>query len=68
MLILTRKTNESVVIDNRIEVKILGVRGEQVSLGFSAPKEVSIFRKEVFSAIQKEKEQAAPDKDQGNTK
>jgi carbon storage regulator len=59
MLILTRKSDESVVIANNIEVKILSVRGDQVSLGFSAPREVSIYRKEVFEAILKENRQAA---------
>jgi len=59
MLILTRKSEESVVIGNNIEVKILSVRGDQVSLGFSAPREVSIYRKEVFEAIMQENRQAA---------
>ncbi len=59
MLILTRKSEESVVIGNNIEVKILAVRGDQVSLGFSAPREVSIYRKEVFEAIMQENRQAA---------
>jgi carbon storage regulator len=51
MLVLTRKVNESVIIADDIEVKILGVRGDQVSIGFSAPREVAIFRKEVHEAI-----------------
>ena len=59
MLILTRKSDESVVIGNNIEIKILSVRGDQVSLGFSAPREVSIYRKEVFEAILHENRQAA---------
>ncbi|MBN2302097.1 MAG: carbon storage regulator CsrA [Lentisphaerae bacterium] len=54
MLILTRKSNESVIIGDDIEIKIVGVRGDQVRLGFSAPKEVSIYRKEVYEAIQAE--------------
>ncbi len=59
MLVLTRKSNESVIIDNTIEVKILNVRGDQISLGFSAPREISIYRKEVYEAIQRENIQAA---------
>ena len=59
MLILTRKSDESVIIANNIEVKILSVRGDQVSIGFSAPREVSIYRKEVYDAIQQENRQAA---------
>jgi carbon storage regulator len=54
MLVLTRKVNESVVIADDIEVKILGVRGDQVSIGFSAPREVTIHRKEVHDAIKDE--------------
>lgn len=59
MLVLTRKSNESVIIGDNIEVKVLGVRGDQVSLGFSAPAEMRINRKEVFEAIQAENKAAA---------
>ena len=59
MLVLTRKSNESVVLGNDIEVKVLSVRGDQVSLGFSAPSGVSIHRKEVYEAIQAENRAAA---------
>ena len=58
MLVLTRKSDESVIIGNNIEVKVLGIRGDQVSLGFTAPSEISIYRKEVYEAIQKENIQA----------
>ena len=51
MLVLTRKSNESVILGDDIEVKVLDVRGDQVSLGFSAPAEISINRKEVYEAI-----------------
>ncbi len=54
MLVLTRKSEESVIIGNNIEVKVLAVRGDQVSIGFNAPDEVSIYRKEVYDAIQRE--------------
>ena len=59
MLILTRRSNESVVIGNNVEVKILAIHGDQVSLGFSAPREVAIHRKEVYESVQKENIQAA---------
>lgn len=59
MLILTRKSNESVIIGNNIEIKILDVRGDQVSIGFSAPREISIYRKEVHEAIQAQNKEAA---------
>ncbi len=51
MLVLTRKSDESVILGDNIEVKVLAVRGEQVSLGFTAPSEMRINRKEVFEAI-----------------
>jgi carbon storage regulator len=58
MLVLTRKSEESVIVGSNIEIKVLGIRGDQVSLGFKAPDEVSIYRKEVYEAIQKENLQA----------
>lgn len=59
MLVLTRKLEESVMIGDEIEVRVLGVHGDQVRLGFSAPRRVPVFRKEVFEAIQEENRQAA---------
>jgi carbon storage regulator len=58
MLVLTRKSEQSVMVGGAIEVKVLGVKGDQVSLGFSAPREISIHRKEVYEAIQQENTQA----------
>jgi len=58
MLVLTRKSEQSVIIGRTIEVKILGIRGDQVSLGFSAPDDVSIYRKEVYAAIQLQNQQS----------
>ena len=63
MLVLTRKSNESVIIGDNIEVKVLAVHGDQVSLGFCAPKEMAINRKEVFEAIQLENKSAVAQKD-----
>lgn len=54
MLALTRKKGESLVINNNIEVTILEVRGDQIKVGISAPKEVPIYRKEVYLQIQEE--------------
>jgi len=59
MLILSRKTNEKIVIGNDIEVTIIEVRGEQVRVGISAPKTVKVFREEVFAAISAENKAAA---------
>jgi len=56
MLALTRKKGEALVLNNNIEVTILEIRGDQVKIGVSAPKEVPIYRKEVHLQIQKENE------------
>ena len=54
MLALTRKTGDAIMINSNIEITVLEVRGDQVKIGISAPKEVSIYRKEVYLEIQKE--------------
>lgn len=58
MLALTRKKGESIIINNDIEISILDIRGDQVKVGISAPKEVPVYRKEVYIQIQKENEEA----------
>lgn len=58
MLALTRKKGESIVIGNNIEITILEIRGDQIKVGISAPKEVSIYRKEVYLQIQEENKAA----------
>lgn len=55
MLVLSRKKNESIVIDGNIVVTIIEVRGDKVRLGIEAPREVPIHRSEVFDAIQSER-------------
>lgn len=52
MLALSRKKNEAIVINNNIEVTILEVKGDQVKIGITAPKEVPVYRKEVYLQIQ----------------
>ncbi len=52
MLALSRKKNEAIVINNNIEITVLEVKGEQVKLGIQAPKEVPVYRKEVYLQIQ----------------
>ncbi|HHV29569.1 carbon storage regulator CsrA [Acetivibrio mesophilus] len=59
MLVLTRKKNESIVINDNIEITIVDVQGEQVRIGINAPKSVSIYRKEIFLEIQAENKKAA---------
>ena len=58
MLALTRKKGESLVINNNIEITVLEIRGDQIKIGISAPKEVPIYRKEVYLQIQKENQEA----------
>ena len=58
MLALTRKRGESLVINNNIEITVLEIRGDQIKLGIQAPKDVPIYRKEVYLQIQKENEEA----------
>ena len=60
MLALSRKKNEALVIDNCIEVTILDIKGDQVKIGIAAPKEIPIYRKEVYLQIQ-EANKAASD-------
>ena len=52
MLALSRKKNEAIIINNDIEITVLEVKGDQVKIGISAPKEVPIYRKEVYIQIQ----------------
>lgn len=54
MLVLSRKKNESVVINNDITVTIVEIRGDKVRLGVEAPKEVPVHRREVYDAIQRQ--------------
>jgi carbon storage regulator len=48
MLVLTRKLNESIIINGNIRVTVVGLRGNQIRLGIEAPESVAIFRKELF--------------------
>jgi len=59
MLVLTRKPDQSIMLGSDIEITVLSVRGDQVSLGFKAPESLSIYRKEIYDAMQKENRNAA---------
>jgi carbon storage regulator len=59
MLALTRKKGEALVINNNIEVTVLDIRGDQIKIGISAPKDVPIYRKEVYLQIQEENKEAS---------
>ena len=61
MLVLSRKKNESIVIDDNIVITIVEVRGDKVRLGIQAPKDVPIHRSEVYAAIHQEKSPASGD-------
>jgi carbon storage regulator len=54
MLVLTRKTNQSIMIGDDIEVSVLAIMGEKVRIGISAPRDVPVFRQEVYVEIQNE--------------
>ena len=58
MLALSRKKGEAIVINNDIEVTVLEVKGDQVKIGIAAPKEVPIYRKEVYIQIQEANKEA----------
>jgi len=59
MLALSRKKGEALILNNDIEITVLEIKGEQVKLGISAPKQVSVYRKEVYRQIQEANKEAA---------
>lgn len=59
MLALSRKKGEALIVNNDIEITVLEIKGEQVKLGISAPKQVPIYRKEVYQQIQEVNQEAA---------
>ncbi|KAF6656843.1 carbon storage regulator CsrA [Paenibacillus polymyxa] len=59
MLVLSRKKGESIIIQDHIEVTVLGVEGDTVRIGISAPKQMDIFRKEIYLCIQESNRESA---------
>jgi len=57
MLVLTRRTGESLVIGNDTMITVLGVMGNQVRLGVNAPREVAVYREEIYQRIHRERQQ-----------
>ena len=56
MLILTRRTGETVMIGNEVTLTVLGVKGNQVRIGINAPKSVAVHREEIYERIQREQQ------------
>ena len=59
MLVLSRQRDETIIIGDNIEITVVDIRGDKVRLGVSAPKEISVHRKEVYDAIRRENREAA---------
>lgn len=62
MLVLSRKKNESIIINNDITITVIEVRGDKVRLGVDAPKEIPVHRREVYDAIQRGLKEAEGEK------
>jgi carbon storage regulator len=65
MLVLTRKPGQSIMIGDGVEVQVLSVAGEKVRLGITAPRDVSIFRNEVYDRIESENATRGREEDSG---
>ena len=63
MLVLTRKENESIMIGDDIEVKLLDIKDRQVKVGITAPREIAVHRREIYLAIRDENAQASASSD-----
>jgi carbon storage regulator len=61
VLVLTRKTNQSIMIGDAVEVSVLAVSRDKIRLGITAPRDVPVFRKEVYLSIQEEQMHAEGD-------
>lgn len=59
MLALSRKKDESIIINDNIEITIIEIKGDQIKLGINAPKSVPVYRKEVYDQIQEANKEAA---------
>ena len=60
MLVLTRKSNQSIMIGDDIEVSVLSVLGEKVRVGIQAPRDIPVYRKEVYLEIQRDEATSGP--------
>jgi carbon storage regulator len=57
VLVLTRKSNQSIMIGDEIEISVLSVMGDKVRIGIQAPRSIPVYRREVYAAIQREREE-----------
>lgn len=58
MLALSRRKKESLIINNNVEITVLEIKGDQVKLGISAPRDVSVYRKEIYLQIEEANKEA----------
>lgn len=58
MLVLSRKTNQSIIIGENIEIMIVDIKGDQIKIGINAPKSIKVFRKEVFDDIKNQNKES----------
>ena len=63
VLVLTRKSNQSIMIGDDVEISVLAIMGEKVRIGIEAPRSVPVFRREVYVEIQEDQE---PSEDRGD--
>jgi carbon storage regulator len=54
MLVLTRKTNQSIMIGDEVEISVLGIAGDKVRIGIQAPREIAVFRKEIYRELRQQ--------------
>lgn len=68
MLVLSRKKGDSIIIQDNIEITVVDISGDQIKLGIKAPKEISVYRKEIYTQIQEENKDAILNMDIKNLK
>ena len=64
MLVLTRKSNQSIMIGDNIEISVLAVMGEKVRIGIEAPRSIPVFRREVYVEIQEDQDDTTDDREE----